>query len=115
MQILWVSRHSMTEEQINDLNRIYGDNEIIQMDETVKNVEQILSYNSDVYAVVLPIDFIADLCSNTSKDVIRPISKRVKTNGEIINPATGKMETEYIYKHEGWQKIKQIKIETEML
>lgn len=114
-KILWVSRHSMTCEQKADLERIYGDFRLIQHDATLTDVSDLLEYDADIYAVVLPIDLIALLKSHTSADIIQPVSGRVKTDRLILNNATGKYENEYIYKHLYWQLIKKCEIDTERL
>ena len=114
-KILWVSRHTMTDEQMKELLEFYGDSEIIQLDETVTDTDEIISYNADVYAVVLPVDLIAELKNKTDADIIRPVSERIKTDAQRINPATNKYESEYIFKHIGWQKIIKAEIITEFL
>ncbi len=114
-KILWVSRHSMTPEQKTDLERIYGDFRLIQHDATLTDVSDLLEYDADIYAVVLPIDLIALLKSHTSADIIQPVSGRVKTDRLILNNATGKYENEYLYKHLYWQLIKKCEIEKERL
>ena len=105
----------MTEEQKTDLIKIYGEAEIIQHDSTVTDISEIMSFDADVFAVVLPIDLIAVLKKNTSAEVIQPVSGRVKTDRSVINNATGRAETEYIYKHLYWQRINKCEIETERL
>ena len=105
----------MTEEQKADLLRIYGEIELVQHDDTVSDISAIISFAADVYAVVLPIDLIAELKKNTSAEVIQPVSGREKTDRSMINNATGKAETEYIYKHLYWQRINKCEIETERL
>lgn len=114
-RILWVSRHSMTSEQTADLERIYGDFELIQHDETLTDIDPLLGYDVDVYAVVLPVELIALLRKNTSADIIQPVSGRVKTDRLIVNNATGIFENEYAYKHLYWQLIRKCEIETERL
>ncbi len=114
-KILWVSRHTMTNEQRDDLDRIYTKCEIIQFDETINDVTVLLEFNADVYAVVLPLDLVAHLKISTSADIIQPVSGRVKSEKLILNNATGKYENEYVYKHLYWQLIKKCEIETERL
>ena len=114
-RILWVSRHAMTKEQSDDLERIYGEVEIIQYDKTVENVKDILRNDVDVYAVVLPINLISDLRKNTTAEIIQSVSGRVSTGKTIISKASGKYESEYVFQHLYWQKIKNFDIETERL
>ena len=74
-KILWVSRHTMTTEQITDLQRIYGDVEIKQFADSVESAKQVteLGADCDVLAVVLPPAFLADLTNPrvNQKPVIR--------------------------------------------
>jgi len=105
----------MTDEQKKELLNFYKDAEIIQLDETISDVNKIISYHADVYAVVLPVDLIAELKHKTDAEIIRPVSERVKTDIQRINPATNKYESEYIFKHIGWQKIVKAEIKTEFL
>lgn len=114
-RILWVSRHAMTKEQFDDLERIYGEVEIIQYDKTVENVKDILRNDVDVYAVVLPINLISDLRKNTTAEIIQSVSGRVSTGKTVISKASGKYESEYVFQHLYWQKIKNFDIETERL
>lgn len=57
MKILWVSRHQLNNEQLSDLERIYGDVEIVNFQDTVKSAEQLVEVGEDceVFAVVLPL------------------------------------------------------------
>lgn len=105
----------MTDEQINDLQRIYQEFEIIQYDKTVTDVNAILKFDADVYAVVLPLNLISELLASTSSEVIQPVSGRVDTGEKILNKASSQLESEYVYKHLYWQKIIECKITTERL
>lgn len=109
-KILWVSRHAMTQEQSEDLERIYGKSEIIQYDKTVENVKNILRNDIDVYAVVLPVNLISDLRKITDSEIIQSVSGRVSTGRTDVNN-----ETEYIFRHLYWQKIIKFDIETERI
>lgn len=110
-KILWVSRHILTDEQLNDLKRIYGEFELETLDETITNIDHILLHDADVYAVVLPIDLIAELKNKTNKEIIRPVSERVK----ISNEKNTNGETEYKFKHKAWQRIVKAEIIVENL
>ena len=105
----------MTEEQSEDIKRIYGESEIIQYDSTVTDIDDILKYKADVYAVFLPLNLISELMKKTDAIIIQPVSGRVSTGGQVFNKAAGKMETEYAYKHLYWQKIIKIEVITEKL
>ncbi len=114
-KILWVSRHTMVNEQYDDLKRIYGEVEVIQYDKTVNDVKEILRNDIEVYAIVLPLNLIFDLRKYTKAEIIQPVSGRVSTGKTIFNNASGKYESEYIYKHLYWQKIIKFDMETERL
>lgn len=120
MKILWLSRHNMTEGQITDLKRIYGEDiEIKHYTNTVNSWQDVVDYGSDcdVLAVVLPPAILADLVNprNNTKPVIRAIANRVETGNTIVNPATGKEEKEFKFVHAGWERIVKIEVVTERL
>lgn len=116
-KILWVSRHKMTSEQIADLESVYGDIQTEILDSTIEDVKKIAETDADVYAVVLPAEMIAELQKILApeKEVIVPVSARVKTGRTVYNKASDTQETEYIYKHLHWNKIISIEIKTEIL
>ena len=98
-RILWLSRHSMTETQVADLQRIYGEIEVKTFDQSVSGWKDVAEAGADcdILAVVLPPAILADLTNprNNQKPVIRAKANRVPTGKTIVNPATGKEETEY--------------------
>ena len=117
-KILWLSRHSLTADQIADLTRIYGDVEVKPYDATVsswKDVAQI-GKDCDILAVVLPA-ILADLVNprNNVKPVIRAKANRIATGNTVVNPATGKEEAEYRFEHAGWERIIKIEVVVEAL
>lgn len=116
-KILWVSRHKMTSEQIADLESVYGDIQTEILDSTIEDVKKIAETDADVYAVVLPAEMIAELQKVLSpeKEIVVPVSARVKTDRTVYNKASDTQETEYIYKHMYWKKIISIEIRTEIL
>ena len=115
-RIFWLSRHTMTEAQMADLNRIYGDVELIQHEGSVRDAAEVLelSKDCDVLAVVLPPAILANLVNPrvNSKPVIRAKANRVPTGRTVLNPATGKEEAEFRFEHAGWEQIKRIVVET---
>lgn len=115
MKILWVSRHELTNEQLEDLHRIYGDFELMQLDKTIKDIKEILQIKADVYAVVLPINLLIKLKNSTTSDIIQSVSERIVTENKILNPATNVYEPQYMFKHLYWEKIIKAEIQTEQL
>ena len=115
-RVFWLSRHTMTEAQMADLNRIYGDVELIQHEGSVRDAAEVLELakDCDVLAVVLPPAILANLVNPrvNSKPVIRAKANRVPTGRTVLNPATGKEEAEFRFEHAGWEQIKRIVVET---
>ncbi len=118
-KILWLSRHQMTQEQVKDLERIYGEIEIKTFDKSVTGWKDVAKEGEDcdVLAVVLPPSILADLTNprNNVKPVIRAKANRVPTGRTVINPATGKEETEYRFEHAGWERVIKIEVVVETL
>lgn len=118
-KILWLSRHKMTEAQVTDLNRIYGEIEVKTFEKKVSDWEDVLEAGADcdVLAVVLPPAILADLTNprNNQKPVIRAKANRVPTGNKVTNPVTGKEETEYRFEHAGWEKVVKIEVVVEAL
>ena len=118
-KILWLSRHTMTAEQLSDLKRIYGDVEEKTFDQSVNGWRDVVTAGEDcdVLAVVLPPAILADLTNprNNQKPVIRAKANRVPTGNTIVNPATGKEETEYRFEHAGWERVVKIEVVVEAL
>lgn len=118
--ILWFSRHNMTDDQINDLKRIFGsDITINHVSANAVSWRDVVEAgaNDDVLAVVLPPALLADLTNprNNQKPVIRAIANRVPTGKQVVNPATGKLEDEFKFVHAGWEKVVKIEVVTERL
>lgn len=117
-KILWLSRHVMTDDQLADLNRIYGKVEINHISSQVTTAQEVveLGQECDVLAVVLPMPILSDLVNPriNSKPVLRARSKRVAI-GEELNPANNQMEQKYMFQHAGWEKVMKIEVVTELL
>ena len=118
-KILWLSRHTMTQAQMEDLERIYGEVEVKTYDQTVEGWHDVVEAGADcdVLAVVLPPSILADLTNprNNTKPVIRARANRVPTGKTIVNPATGKEEAEYRFEHAGWEHVVKIEVIVEAL
>lgn len=116
MKILWLSRHNMTNEQLNDLKRIYGEDiEIKHHTDPVKDWKEVVEIGSDcdVLAVVLPVNILMQLTNNyNKKPIIRSITSRTETGKLITNKATGQLEKEFMFVHAGWEQVLKIEIQT---
>ncbi len=116
--ILWVSRHTLTSDQVSDLERIYGEISITQYDKTITDVSELTKQGDySVYAIVLTAELTADLMKiiPDGAQVIQPVSERVFTGKTLINPATGLEEKEYAYRHVCWRRVIKAVFETEEL
>jgi len=114
----WISRHTMTEDQLADLRRIYGEEiEVEQVNGTFNraaDLSDVISRN-DVIGVVLPINLISDVLRLASgKPVIRAINRRIPTGRTIIG-ASGAPEQEFIFQHGGWERIEKVEVVTHLL
>lgn len=119
-RILWFSRHNMTNDQMADLQRIFGDDLIVHhVTANASSFRDVLEAgrDDDILAVVLPPAMLADLTNprNNQKPVIRAIANRVETGNMIVNPATGKDEKEFKFEHAGWERVLKIEVVTERL
>ena len=118
--ILWISRHTMTQEQENDLKRIYGEDiKIKQYDNTVNSVNEIVTIGEDcdILAVVLPPTIIMDLVNprNNTKPVIRSCMNRIETGKMIMNPTSGVEEKEFKMVFEAWEQVNKFIVDTTRL
>ena len=118
--ILWFSRHNMTDAQLADLKRIFGDHITVHhVTANAASFKDVLEAgkDDDVLAVVLPPALLADLTNprNNTKPVIRAIANRVATGKQVVNPATGKLEDEFKFVHAGWERVLKIEVVTERL
>ena len=115
-KVLWVSRHTMTEDQIRDLKRALNDDfETICYKETVKDISEITPFigSVDIIAAVLPTELLADLFEAAEgKPVIQSVSERVDT-GRIVKLPDGREEKEFAFVHSRWQKIVEFKLKVE--
>ena len=119
-RVLWVSRHTMTQEQENDLKRIYGEDiKIKQYDDTVKSATEIVTIGEgcDIFAVVLPPSIIMDLVNprNNTKPVIRACMNRIETGNNVVNTTTGTEEKEFKMVFEAWEQVNKFIVDTTRL
>ena len=117
-KVLWISRHAMTKEQIEDLKRIYGaEIEINQIDKSISKISEIEVQikEADIICAVLPIELLQSLLNIAdNRPVLVGKNERVAT-GKMTQMSDGKLEKEYVFKHGGWKQMISIKIETKDL
>ena len=117
-KVLWISRHNMTKEQIEDLQRITGEEvEIIPWRETVHSMTEIkpLIEEADLIAAVLPLDLLAALLeASGGKKVLQSVADRIPS-GKLRAIAGGAVEPEFEFRHRYWQQIIKINVEVKRL
>lgn len=119
-KIIWISRHDMTNSQLDDLKNIFGEElSIYKYDKTISENDDIKKVIAgfDIVAVVLPLEIINEIHKIKSNDVrvIQSISERVMSDEFVVNAATGKSEREYIFVHKYWKEIVDIDLNTKIL
>lgn len=111
--MLWLSRHYMTIEQRDDLEKIFGSNlRINHCEKQVTSGEEVFNLAKDVslLGIVSPIHIINEIFQIKRKRnwpirVIYSIADRRETGRKIINPANDLIEKEYAFFHIYWQEI----------
>jgi len=118
-KVLWISRHKMTDTQVEDLEYFYERVEIFQVSKTFSDVKEIIEIvkeiNPDVLAVVLPDDLIEQVLNSTNVSVIRSVNGRISTGWKEINPSNGQLEDVYTFSHVKWEKVISCNIVTQEL
>ncbi|HHT96648.1 MAG TPA: hypothetical protein GXZ90_01980 [Clostridiales bacterium] len=109
INVLWFSRHELTEDQVLDLQRIYGnDITISQVNRTINSAYELADEikESDVIAIVAPINLQSQFLKLANgKPVISARSKRIiLEDGEKV---------EFLF--DGWYQIEKIEVVTKDL
>lgn len=107
--VLWFSRHDMSDNQMDELVRIYGPVNIHKINKTIKSAKELETEikNSDVVAVVAPTELQAEFLQVADEiPVISCRNKRV-----LIQNQEG-TETKVEFRFDGWYEIKKIEIVT---
>lgn len=103
--VLWISRHHMTTEQMEDLERVVGDKvELIQWDHTITDVEEIKPILEivDAVAAVLPPETMSRLLPLMGHvPLLRGVSERRRKGVTQDENA----ETQYEYVHLCWERV----------
>lgn len=117
-QVLWISRHRMTPEQLEDLEAVLQDSvTLLPWTDTVREVEELLPLvaQSDAVAAVLPIQLLALLWPHCGeRPLLQAVAHRV-TTGTMRTLPDGQQEPEFRFVHGGWQQICRVELETRML
>lgn len=116
--VLWISRHQMTEDQMQDLERIAGDRLKVQtVDETITDLGTLRPQieQADLIAAVLPPDLMVRLLGLVGdKPLLRSVAERRPTGQRIARP-DGVEEMQYAFVHRNWERLLEMRIRTEDL
>ncbi len=115
--VLWISRHQMTENQEKDLAQVLGDQiTITQYADSIVDVNELspLVACVDVVCAVLPIHLLQQLLNTSDKPVLQAKSQRIPT-GNVITLTDGRKEQEFQFIHSYWEQIHSIQIVTRRL
>lgn len=103
-KVLWVSRHILTQEQVEGIKKVLCDEfEYTPYDKTVKNaeelVEQIKETKADALVAVLPVGLLSEVFAETDIKILVPRSKRKL----IPDPNGG--ESKVVFEYDGFEVI----------
>lgn len=109
--VLWFSRHSMTETQLESLKRKLGEIKVTQIDRTIKSAYELSDEikAADVVAIVAPLNLQSQFLKLAgTKPVITAISDRVLVKSEDGTES----KVQFVFNH--WERIMKIDVQTEL-
>ena len=116
--VLWISRHNMTPDQLDDLVRIMNGPVCLRpWRDTVTDVAALAPAvrEADAVAAVLPPELLANLLRLAEgKPVFTAVSERVPT-GQTVEGPSGYPEPEFAFVHRCWRQLLRLEIETRTL
>ncbi len=117
-KVLWISRHTMTDQQLADLETIMGGPvRLVPWQTTVDDPKELLPELEacDAVAAVLPPLQLSQLLKLAgSRPLLRAVMDRVPT-GRTVVTASGTEEPEYASVYLGWEQILKVEIVTRRL
>ena len=116
--VLWISRHEMTDAQRTDLERVMdGPVRLLPWRDTVYDLSALSPAveRSDAVAAVLPLELMARLLRLAGgKPVLQAVSERRPT-GKFRKTPEGGSEPEFAFVHRCWQQLVRLELETKIL
>ncbi|MEM3554638.1 MAG: hypothetical protein QXU79_02330 [Candidatus Micrarchaeaceae archaeon] len=118
MRILWISRHVPQPAQISELERAFGEIEIIQRDITLDDnpengANQVAALIQETGATevvgVMPVSHLAALCRRGIRP-LRAVMERRPTSRVLENG-----EKEYIFEHQRFERVLEVSVRVEPL
>lgn len=115
--VLWISRHNMTPDQLDDLERIMNGPVCLRpWRDTVTDAASLALAvrEADAVAAVLPPELLAELLRLAEgKPVFTAVSERVPT-GQTVKGPSGP-EPEFAFVHRCWRQLLRLEIEMRTL
>ncbi|MCR5137665.1 MAG: hypothetical protein K6C12_11370 [Oscillospiraceae bacterium] len=111
--VLWISRHTMTDEQFCSLERIAGEPvKLSCWKDTVEELESLADQirEADLIAAVLPLHLMARLLEMAGDKPVLCSCARREPTGRILTLEDGRQEAEYRYLHDGWEQIQELHV-----
>lgn len=111
-KVLWFSRHDLDQDQLTDLNRIFGDVVVTKVSKTVNTAFELQEEiaDADIIGIVAPINLQQQFLKLANgKPVIMSTSDRI-----IIKQDDGS-EDKVTFKFKNWIQLKKIEVVTEVL
>ena len=106
-KILWLSRHEPQPVQVEELEKIFGTVDIIQVSTVINKVDEIIQImkenNADEIVVVLPLNLISELLRQGVKPLRAVMERILKEDGDVE------------FRHSHFERIMKIEIITEKL
>lgn len=111
-KVLWFSRHEMSNEQLSDLERIFGQVEINQVNKTVQTAFELKEEieAADVVAIVAPINMQQQFLKLAGN---RPVI--TATSERILKKQADGSEDKVVFQFKNWLKLIKIEVVTEVL
>ncbi len=117
-RVLWISRHTMTTTQREDLERIMGGAvRLTAWPDTVNDMEALrpLVQQADAIAAVLPAEKLSQLLELAgNRPVLQAVSDRRPTGRWTVLP-DGRREPEFAFVHREWRQVLEIRVRTRAL
>lgn len=107
MKVLWLSRHSATGSQIDDLKRIFGEVEIVEVSQTVNSGREVTdlmqSNDCNEAVVVLPPNLLEQIIRGGYKPLRAVMERELQEDGSAV------------FTHSHFERVNEVKIITERL
>jgi len=113
-RILWISRHPPLPRQVDELKRLFGDIELWQYSEHIRDADHVLSlkqiFVADEVVAVLPLTILKHLTERGLKPIYAEMEPCEPEEADYIDPGTRKS-----YRFKEFKRLAGVKLELEPL